>query len=151
MDQISKDISDLFASYSKEAILSIDKIPQSGSIRIYYRIRTTEKSFIATYGINIKENMSFIRFSRHFKSVNCPVPEIYAVNIPGTIYIQQDFGDISLLNRLEQSGPVDEVYDLFRKSLQALAHLQIKGDQGMDYENWCLTSSEFGKQAISNG
>ncbi|HEY4153938.1 MAG TPA: RNase adapter RapZ, partial [Puia sp.] len=24
----------------------------------------------------------------------------------------------------------------------------IRGDKGLDYENWCLTSSEFGKQAI---
>ncbi len=133
---------------AKSLFLSIDKIPQSGSIRIYYRIRTAGKSFIATYGINIKENLSFINFSRHFKTKDCPVPEIYAVNTEGTIYIQEDFGDISLLNRLEDSGPSDEVYNLFRKSLKALAHLQIQGDKGMDYENWCLTSSEFGKQAI---
>src|ERR1700712_4992581 len=148
MDHIIKDISDLFAGYSKEPVRSIDKIPQSGSIRIYYRIRTAEKSFIATYGINIKENMSFIRFSRHFKTSDSPVPEIYAVNTEGSIYIQEDFGDISLLNRLELSGPSDEVYELFRKSLKALAHLQIRGSKGLDYENWCLTSSEFGKQAI---
>lgn len=148
MDQINKDISDLFAVYNKEPVLSVDKIPQSGSIRIYYRIRTARKSFIATYGINIKENQSFINFSRHFKTKDCPVPEIYAVNTEGTLYIQEDFGDISLLNRLEASGPSDEVYSLFRKSLKALAHLQIQGDKGMDYENWCLTSSEFGKQAI---
>jgi aminoglycoside/choline kinase family phosphotransferase len=148
MDHINEDISDLFASFSKEPILSLDKIPQSGSIRIYYRIRTAGKSFIATYGINIKENLSFIRFSRHFKMKDCPVPEIYAVNTEGTIYIQEDFGDISLLNRLEQAGVSDEVYDLFRKSLKSLAHLQIQGDKGLDYENWCLTSSEFGKKAI---
>jgi aminoglycoside/choline kinase family phosphotransferase len=148
MDHINEDISDLFASYSTEAVLSVNKIPQSGSIRIYYRILTASKSFIATYGSNIKENMSFIRFSRHFKSKDCPVPEIYAVNKEGTIYIQEDFGDISLLNHLEQSGPSESVYGLFRQSLKALAHLQIRGDAGLDYENWCLTSSEFGKQAI---
>jgi aminoglycoside/choline kinase family phosphotransferase len=148
MDQINGYISELFASFSKESILSINKIPQSGSIRIYYRILTGSKSFIATYGINIKENLSFIRFSRHFKSKNCPVPEIFAVNKEGTIYIQEDFGDISLLNRLEQTGPSDSVYDLFKQSLKKLAHLQIRGDEGMDYEEWCLTSSEFGKKAI---
>ncbi|MDP9041949.1 MAG: phosphotransferase [Bacteroidota bacterium] len=148
MDQISKDISDLFNSYSKEPVLSVDKIPQSGSIRVYYRIRTASRTFIATYGVNIKENLSFIRYSRHFKAMGSPVPEIFSVNTEGTIYIQQDFGDISLLNRLEQTGPVDEVYGLFKKSLKELAHLQIQGDRGMDYENWSLTSSEFGKQAI---
>ena len=148
MDHINKDISDLFASYNGSPILSIQKIPQSGSIRVYYRIRTAEKSFIATCGNNIKENLSFIRFSRHFKSKLCPVPEIFAVNTEGTIYIQEDFGDISLLNHLEKEGPTDHVYGLFRQSLKELAHLQIQGDEGMDYENWCLTSAEFGKQAI---
>src|SRR5450755_1253854 len=127
MDQTNQFISELFASYSRMPILSINKIPQSGSIRIYYRIITATKSFIATYGINIKENLSFIRFSRHFKSKDCPVPEIYAVNNEGTIYIQEDFGDISLLNRLEESGPSDTVYNLFRQSLKELAHLQIRG------------------------
>jgi len=148
MDHIIRDISDLFAGYRSETILSISKIPQSGSIRIYYRIRTASGSFIATHGINIKENQSFIKFSRHFKKTGCPVPEIFAINSEGTIYLQEDFGDISLLNRLEEAGPVDEVYELFRKSLKALSHLQIKGNEGLDYENYCLTSSEFGKQAI---
>lgn len=148
MDQVSKDISELFALYSLEPVLTIHKIPQSGSIRIYYRIRTAAKSFIATYGINIKENQSFIRFSRHFKEMHCPVPEIYAVNTEGTIYIQEDFGDISLLNELEQAGPTTAISELFKQSLKALAHLQIKGDAGLDYEEWCLTSTEFGKQAI---
>jgi aminoglycoside/choline kinase family phosphotransferase len=148
MDQINESISELFAGYSNEPVLSINKIPQSGSIRVYYRIITGRKSYIATYGINIKENLSFIRFSRHFKTKQCPVPEIYAVNNEGTIYIQEDFGDISLLNRLEQFGPSDIVYDLFRQSLKELAHLQIRGDEGMEYENWCLTSSEFGNKAI---
>ncbi len=148
MDHINKDISNLFAGFSAEPILSINKIPQSGSIRIYYRILTAVKSFIATYGINVKENLSFIHFSRHFKLAHCPVPEIFAVNTEGTIYIQEDFGDISLLDRLEQEGHNDQVYDLFRQSLKELAHLQIKGDAGMDYGNYSLTSSEFGKQAI---
>ena len=148
MDQITQNISELFARYSQETILSINKIPQSGSIRIYYRILTSKGSYIATHGINIKENLSFIQFSRHFKTKQCPVPEIWAVNTEGTIYIQEDFGDVSLLNRLEEAGPTTEIFELFKQSLRELAHLQIQGDAGLDYENWCLTSSEFGRQAI---
>jgi aminoglycoside/choline kinase family phosphotransferase len=148
MDQITREISDLFSSYSNVPIVSINKIPQSGSIRMYYRILTSTGSVIATHGNNLKENFSFIQFSRHFRTKNCPVPEIFAVNTEGTIYIQEDFGDISLLNRLEQSGPTQEVFELFKQSLAALAALQIRGDRGLDYEQWCLTSSEFGRQAI---
>ena len=147
MQPIIEAIKKLFASFSKAPIISVTKIPQSGSIRIYFRIITENKSFIATYGDNVKENQAFIYFSNEFKKKNCPVPEIYAVNEEQTIYIQEDFGDISLLNKLEELGFVDEVYQLFQKSIQALVHLQITGDQGLDYTH-CITSKEFGKQAI---
>jgi len=61
--------------------------------------------------------------------------------------LQEDLGAKSLLNMLEQQGYTDEVYQLFQKSLKALAQIQIEGDKGLDY-NLCLTAKEFGKQAI---
>jgi aminoglycoside/choline kinase family phosphotransferase len=147
MQDIIENIKKLLTSYSPEPVRGIEKIPQSGSNRIYFRLVTDSKSYIVTYGNNTQENLTFIRFSRHFRTSDCPVPEIYAVNDNHTIYIQEDFGDVSLLNKLEQYGYTDYVYDLFKKSLKALAHLQINGNTGLDY-NWCLTSKEFGKQAI---
>jgi hypothetical protein len=48
---------------------------------------------------------------------------------------------------LEKYGYNDLVFDLFCKSLQQLARMQIIGHQGIDY-NLCLTAKEFGKQAI---
>jgi aminoglycoside/choline kinase family phosphotransferase len=147
MEDIIGEIRTLFASFSSEPVISVGKIPQSGSIRIYFRIITKNRSFIATYGNNIKENEVFIYFSRHFKKYDCPVPEIYTVNNEETIYIQEDFGDTSLLTKLEEHGYNGYVYSLFQQSLKQLAHLQIKGDEGLDY-NLCLTSKEFGKQAI---
>jgi aminoglycoside/choline kinase family phosphotransferase len=147
MQTLLESIGQLFASYSDDPILRIDKIPQSGSNRAYYRLFTASKSYIVTHGNNIAENLTFVRFSRHFFSSHCPVPEIYAVNESLTLYIQEDFGDQSLLSVLEQQGYVPAVYQLFQQSLQALAQLQIMGDRDLDY-SWCLTSQEFGKQAI---
>lgn len=147
MQTIIEEIRQLFNSYSREQVESIEKIPQSGSNRIYFRLHSNAGSYIVTYGNNIAENRTFISFSKHFLKRQCPVPEIYTVNDGSSIYIQQDFGDVSLLNKLEQHGYNDYVYGLFKQSLKALAHLQISGDDGLDY-NWCLTSKEFGKQAI---
>jgi aminoglycoside/choline kinase family phosphotransferase len=147
MNNIVQDIRRVFATFSDEAVESIEKIPQSGSIRIYFRIRTKTNSYIATWGSNIPENQVFIRFSRHFRAAGSPVPEILAVSEDNSLYIQEDFGDVSLLNKLEQHGYNDYVYGLFQKSLRSLARLQIKGDEGLHY-NLCLTSKEFGKQAI---
>jgi aminoglycoside/choline kinase family phosphotransferase len=75
------------------------------------------------------------------------VPQILAVNDLTTIYIQEDLGNVSLLNKLDESGQTDEVYALFQSALKQLAHLQIKGDHQLDYSR-CITSREFGKQAI---
>src|SRR5205085_644190 len=113
----AEEIKDLFKKYSQEPISSIDKLPQSGSDRMYFRIHTADRSFIATYNKNVRENKTFINFSRQFKGVNAPVPEIYAFNDEGTIYLQQDLGDISLLNELEKYGPDEYVFNLFKKSL----------------------------------
>ena len=140
-------IKELFSGFSIEPITGIDKLPQAGSERHYFRIHTAGKNFIATYGANLKENESFIYFSKHFKKKNLAVPEILYINGDKDIYLQEDFGDISLLNRLEESGYSAEVYDLYKKSLQQLALLQVKGHEGLDYKK-CLTNSSFGKQAI---
>ncbi len=142
-----EDIRELFRTYDPSPITGLEKIPQSGSNRMYFRIRTAERSYIATYNDNVRENRTFVHFSRHFKASGCPVPEIYLVNEAYTIYLQEDFGDVSLLNELEKHGYGDYSYGLFRRSLQELAKLQIKGDQGLDY-TWTITSREFGKQAI---
>lgn len=146
MEQILEQISVLYKEHFGKAPLQIDKIPQSGSDRIYFRV-TGKQQCIATWNRNVRENQTFIRFSRHFQAAGCPVPVVYAVNKEETVYLQEDFGNTSLLNELEQKGYTDEVYHLFQQSLKQLAHLQIKGHQNFNYE-WCITSQEFGKQAI---
>src|SRR5258705_8112489 len=147
MQSIVKEIRDLFKDYSDSQIISIDKLPQSGGDRIYFRIITDDVSYIATANQNVKENFTFFNFSSHFKKSNNPVPDIYIVNAAQTIYIQQDFGDDTLLSKLEQHGQNEYTYNLFKRTLKALARMQIKGDRNLDY-NWCITSKKFGKQAI---
>jgi aminoglycoside/choline kinase family phosphotransferase len=125
----------------------MDKLPQAGSERHYFRIHSADKNYIATYGANIKENESFFYFSAHFKKKNLATPQILCINAEKDIYIQDDFGDVSLLNELEEKGYVASVYNLYKESLHQLALLQVKGHEGLDYKK-CLTNSSFGKQAI---
>ena len=147
MQAIIDNIRELFAAYSPSPVTRMEKIPQSGSNRIYFRLWTKDRSYIATYNDNVRENRTFVHFSRHFRASGCPVPEIYIVNEAYTIYLQEDFGDLSLLDELEKQGHTEAVLGLFRQSLQELARLQIRGDEQLDY-SWSITSKEFGKQAI---
>lgn len=147
---ISEQICAAFEQYLPGKFQQIDKLPQSGSDRMYFRIHYTDeapKTLIATYNTNVKENNTFLHFTHHFLEKGCNVPKVFFINEEKNIYFQQDFGDTSLLNVLESEGYTEHVFGLFKKSLKSLAYLQIKGHENFNYE-WCITSHEFGKQAI---
>jgi aminoglycoside/choline kinase family phosphotransferase len=147
MEDIVAAIGELYKGYKKNSADRIEKLPQSGSDRIYFRIYADNKTYIATYNLNKKENETFINFTRHFINANLPMPQVYSVNEDKTIYIQEDLGKESLLEKLERHGHNEYSYSLFQQSLRELAKVQIFGDKDLNYE-MCLTAKEFGKQAI---
>jgi len=147
MQAILDSVKQLYREWKGAEPTSVDVLPQSGSERRYFRLSGPGHSVIGTYGANTQENETFIYFSRQFREKGLAVPEILAISEDGVYYLQEDFGDVSLLNRLEAEGFTQPVYDLFKKSLDALAKLQVKGDEGLDYDR-TLTNKEFGKQAI---
>jgi aminoglycoside/choline kinase family phosphotransferase len=147
MQTPTESILKLFGAYSNASISSIDKLPQAGSERHYFRLHTDAGNFIATYGANLQENDTFLYFSTHFAAKQLSTAVIFCINDDKSIYIQEDFGNVSLLDKLEELGYVPEVYSLYQQSLEQLALLQIKGHEGLDYSK-CLTNASFGKEAI---
>ena len=147
MELILQHIENLFNTIVAEPWDSIQKIPQSGGDRMYFRIILGNQSWIATYNLNSKENQTFIYFAHHFNEKGMPVPKVLAVNEQETVYLQEDVGTVSLLDVLEKEGKTEAVFLLFQKSLTALAQLQIEGAKGLDY-NRCITSKYFGKNSI---
>lgn len=148
MQQIVQSIQELYKNWRGSDAASIDVLPQSGSERRYFRIHEQKGStIIGTYGANIKENETFFYFSENFFGKKLPVANILAISDDRMFYLQEDFGDVSLIDRLESEGYTDDIYNLFQKSLQTLALLHVKGDDGLDYDR-CLTNTEFGRQAI---
>src|SRR5580692_8742281 len=98
MNEVLENISNLFFSFKDRLPERIEKLPQSGSDRIYFRIYSGNETLIATYNLNIQENETFLYHTNHFREKNLSVPEIFAVNEDKTIYLQQDFGSASLLD-----------------------------------------------------
>ena len=147
MEEVLKHIENLFNTFQGSPWDSMEKIPQSGGDRIYFRIHQGRQTWMATYNLNVKENQTFIYFAQHFNEKGMPVPKLLAVNQDQTVYLQEDVGTTSLLDVLELEGKTEAVYVLFQKSLTALAKLQIQGAKGLDY-NHCLTSKSFGKHSI---
>ena len=147
MQHLLEAITSLYTQWKGQAPTSVDVLPQSGSERRYFRLHGPDGSVIGTYGNNIRENETFFYFSKNFKDKGLAVANIFAISEDRLFYIQEDFGDDSLIYHLESKGYTPEVYELFKKTTSALAELQVKGDEGLNY-NKCLTNKEFGKQAI---
>lgn len=149
-NSVIAEILSLTASFTKEEVATIDKLPMSGSSRKYFRVlfkSPKEPSLIATFNTNIPENETFINWSTHFKQLQLQVPEVYAVNKNRDLYLQEDLGNISLLDYKEKQSNIDDVLEMYRKSLQQLAKIQILGDKGLDY-SIALVSPEFNKVGV---
>lgn len=147
MKPIAELVQEYFNTAINEPILLTENIPLSGGDRRYFRFYTALKSYIGCYNENVKENEAFFYFTNHFKKINIPLPEIIAINSEQEIYILEDLGKESLLNNLEEKGFSEEVYLLYKKSLNALAKMQILGAENLNFDA-ALTTKEFGKQAI---
>lgn len=147
MQQAADQVREFCISVLENPITQFDVLPQSGSDRRYFRVHTAQNSYIACYNENIKENQVFIYFTRHFREYGAPLPEILHVNERADIYILHDLGTVSLLDVLEREGFTPHVYALFQQSLKALANMQVRGGNDLDYSQ-CLTAKEFGRQAI---
>src|SRR5215210_3267445 len=105
MQQLIDAVSQVYMNWSGKEPAQVDVLPQSGSDRRYFRLYDEDgKTIIATYGINIPENEAFIYFAEHFHEKGLNVPLIFAVSEDHFIYLQEDFGNISLLSILEDKG-----------------------------------------------
>ena len=128
------------------SVLNCTLLPGQASDRRYFRLYTSDnQTYIGTYSENISENETFFYFAQHFENQSL-VPKVFEISEDRKIYIQQDFGDVSLLHIL-RDGFTDKAYTLFQTSLKKLALMQIKGHQDLDYTK-CFSTQKFDYQTI---
>lgn len=78
------------------------------------------KSAIGVVGEDLRENRSFVALSRVFSGNGVKVPEIYAVSRDSGCYLQQDLGDVSLLQLLDG----DSADSFLRRTIDNLVAMQ---------------------------
>ncbi|MEM6272237.1 MAG: RNase adapter RapZ [Bacteroidota bacterium] len=129
----------LFQAWAGQPATTTEAIPRAGSDRRYWRLTAGSNTAIGTFNPDARENRAFLTYARHFRALDLPVPEIYAADEAAQVYLQQDVGRESLLQRLQslcQSGhpdPQAEIAPLYRESLTQLARLQIFGAPDLDF------------------
>ena len=140
-------LKDLFKQYFKEDCTAIVQLPQAGSDRIYFRLKSEKNSAVGTYGKDTKENETFINHTKHFNQKNIAVPQVYIANDTYEYYLQQDLGDVSLYSIIKANGITDEVKNYLKEVLKQLAFLQIKGAEGFDFST-CYPIQEFDRSSM---
>jgi aminoglycoside/choline kinase family phosphotransferase len=150
-ETIQNNLVELFETTFEEKVIQIEHIPASASDRRYVRMASENRNIIGSYNSNKKENISFVAFTKHFIKKGIAVPTILAENLEQDIYLLEDLGNQTLLQYLNQERTSEafppSVFDLYKKAVQDLAHLQIKGDEDFDYE-LCSESQQFDKRAM---
>lgn len=144
-------LSGLFEEKFGKPALSVEALPLSGSPRRYFRLRNSELTAIGTYNSDVKENIAFLEFSRHFLEKGLPVPEIYLTSEDKLYYLQEDLGDTTLFdfaNRVRQSQEIPPVLrSIYRDALKELVRFQISGHEGLNY-SLCTPRYVFDQQSM---
>ena len=147
IDVLNKNVFENFKKHPVEIV----PLPNSGSRRLYFRILFYDRSIIAVYNKNIKENTAFIEFTKHFQKTGLNVPKILAYNLTENIYFLEDLGDDVFFKKvIEQQGTDQFSQDIFNTYINVIDELirfQIDAHKGFNY-NHCYPIKEFSKKSI---
>jgi aminoglycoside/choline kinase family phosphotransferase len=123
-----------------------------GSGRRILRLSNANSTAIGILYDVREENVAFLSFSRHFRALGLPVPEIYAEDLDHGAYLLQDLGDTTLYQFLQSHRNGDqlapEVIDAYRKAVEFLPLFQVEGARGLDY-SVCYPRGAFDAQSIA--
>jgi aminoglycoside/choline kinase family phosphotransferase len=123
-----------------------------GSGRKIFRLTGAGVSAIGIlYGVR-EENRAFLEFSRHFRRHGLPVPEIYAEDIDEGAYLEQDLGDTTLFQFLQENRDGEKIapaaVEAYRTVVAALPRFQIEAARDLDY-SVCYPRASFDRQSIA--
>lgn len=129
---------------------TLQDMPKNASFRRYYRVITQEGSMIAMDAPPEFENCTtFVTVSNALREINLTTPEIVQADFVQGFLLLSDFGDLTLLNALNQTN-ADEYYQLAlttlarMKDCQFLSHMTVFDQAYMLCEwqwhkNWFLS------------
>ncbi|MFA6125984.1 MAG: phosphotransferase [Bacteroidales bacterium] len=148
--QIRAEFARLFQEWSGEKAQTISALPESGSYRLYARINGASRHAVAVFYSDLKENLAFLGFARHFRKAGIPVPEIYCCSPDSLCYLQEDFGDHDLFEFLQQSDMMPDPamrMKILGEVVEWLPKIQIEGNVGLNYD-LAYPRKSFDKQSM---
>ena len=141
----------LFEQYTGKTPESIIPLTGSGSNRKYFRITHGNISLIGVEGTSTDENKAFITLSRHFGGQGLNVPRILAISEDQLSYLQDDLGNTSLFDLIENGRKTglfsENEINLLKKTIALLPDIQYKGAENLDF-SVCYPQPAFDRRTI---
>lgn len=144
----------LFEQYFGKPPASVIPIEGDGSSRSMYRVVGDRyETAVAVVGPDREENRAFVSYSRDFRSVGLPVPQIYAVAEDAGVYLEEDLGDTTLFDslaraRAEEPGDFPaSMLPVYRRVVEVLPRFQVEGGKVVDY-SVAYPRAAFDRQSI---
>lgn len=144
---------DLYKQWCGNEPAGVQKLPQAGSNRDYYRLTGKDgESVIGVVGTSRDENHAFVYLAQHFTKRKLPVPHILAVSNDELRYIQSDLGTVSLFDAVAGGRNAGGRYNqheqtLLKSTIRQLPNVQIRGARGLDFTN-CYPQPDFDKNSV---
>ena len=120
------------------------KLPADGSKRVFYRVSNEKGSCIVmanppTERNAEKENLSYLEIGKHLFSKGIPVPCIYRYDLDRGWFIMEDLGEQNLQ---EIASDSDSRITIYKKVIELLIEIQLKGREGFNPE-WCYHTKRY--------
>jgi aminoglycoside/choline kinase family phosphotransferase len=96
-------------------------------------------SAIGVLGPEPEENRAFLSFSRTFRGLGLPVPEVLGEDLAEGVYLVEDLGDTTLFQALTQARKAEPgafpqaLVPVYRRVLGALPRFQVEGGRAIDF------------------
>lgn len=147
-------LSHLYAeNFGSDTLESMEPLPRSGSNRQYYRfVRKDGKTMIGVVGTSQAENHAFIAMAQALKKRNIPVPTVYTWSEDELCYFQEDLGDLSLYQALQNNRDSEGRYGriahgLLGRIMTMLPSIQYQGHKANFYDV-CYPIHEMNSRSI---
>jgi aminoglycoside/choline kinase family phosphotransferase len=134
---------------------SILPLEGDGSARKMYRLVGEEmETAIGVVGPDREENRAFLGYTRDFRSIGLPVPELYGVDEKAGVYIEEDLGETTLFDAVTMARREDPTAEfpasmvpVYHRVVEILPRFQVEGGRKVDY-SVAYPRAAFDRQSI---
>ena len=144
----------LFEEHFGKPPLVVLPLEGDGSSRSMYRVIGDQyETAIAVAGPDREENRAFLSYTRDFRSIGLPVPEVYGADEEAGVYLEEDLGDTTLFEALAYARQREggdfpaSMVPVYRRVLEVLPRFQVEGGRVVDY-SVSYPRAAFDRQSI---